>query len=449
MPLNKGLNMLKSILISLLALLTTHTYAAKIINGYYIVENQKDALKIYQQTITPMIPFFFIKGHISSFPELKHVADEIYQAYLSYFNMTSKEFPKPYIDIAGNFTNAANISYRMNNRIYPTNLIVMGESMFINKDKVTYLDSFQSILAHEMAHYFHKHAIKNKFISANQTAERVLNQENNFGEAIAHDKNLTRALNDLSKVYKMLEPKSKDPYEDLKIIRFGANTISQQVLKKMLSLSFDNTASTVDQKICRQEVKIITKNIIQAQEVNLEDIDKLSKVFMRCQQYSVALTTKQMLNKIFGKQYIDGIYHLAAQEDKQLKDIPLTHRLCVESIRLGDHPLITLIKAFYTQRAFAQALVKHINFDKVLFYSTEDEADMTAFSILDEIGLPQAQLYTFDVQWDNSECKEELKNFREDKITSLHHLYMTKKHNIHSPACWRYYRTEQMLRIDE
>ncbi len=428
--------MIRILFLLTLFLFSCYTQAATVINDYFVFETQKE-VNIYYHRVLGLKIFSIVKKLPQQRQDFfREKTNQIYQTYLAQYQLTEEQFPKPYVDIVSGF-HSASFSRHVRGKVMQTNLITLGQDEI--KDDP---DMLVAVLAHEMAHYFHRHgSIQSKYLKANQETNLELTQENNYGEGIVNDAKLQTQLNYLDKMHYYLEPKSSNYLADLPKIRITPKSVPDQILNFLTDYEFSTQAYTVDQKICRSEVKTILHNIRKASSFTYNDIQELSYTLKRCELYRIG-STQEIFSHFYAK---ENYKHLFENTKQKAQDPEHANYLTAKSIINKDHPLTVMLTHFYSQRKAVKKALEQIQFDKLIFFSKENQADITSFGILESLNLEYTILKThqFHSQADES-CEELSQEFSISQQRKNSFYYGDSFFNSHNAQCWRYYRAKTM-----
>ncbi len=173
-----------------LAFLAVSAHAFKQTENYVIFEKGDQEIKEYKNFLKRMgVNIVEVPRNEYSeqqYLELDNATKQLHETYLKLYNVTAEQFPLPYV-IFEMTQYSANFTAVINNKPYATNFITLSVNHINNED------GMWSILAHEMAHYFHKHATKKtQFVRAGYTVHRDLTPENEYGVNFDHDPELAQ-----------------------------------------------------------------------------------------------------------------------------------------------------------------------------------------------------------------------------------------------------------------
>lgn len=419
---------MKYFLTMAISLMAVQAYAYKIANNYVIFERGDDNIvqqyKVFLQrngvNLRELPRSDFSK---EQYARLDYASQKLHETYLSYFNTTEEKYPKPYVIFElGQYS--ANFSAPTKYGYLPSNFISLSVNHISNDD------GMWSILAHEMAHYYHKHATAHtKFIRASYTEQRELTEDNSYGMDIENNQDLADKLDQILLSGRTYEG-NRSSVANLTKVRIGSTDPMIRVIAK----EYTKVAAS-SEMACTAVINQLN-DIIKKGELLVAEINALNDVAKNCSETKDGKV--QDLLKYFYKPQL--INFLMASPQSFLTAPSVTSREVSKSIMAKDHPIVTGLKMIAAYRTELKDLVNSIDWESLQFYTHEDEADITAFKILNELGIAHYQLNMLDFVFNKNKCVDSIN----DAEVEVEYFGATELDTHHS-SCWRVYRTMQML----
>ena len=358
------------------------------------------------------------------YSRLDNATELLHETYLKYFKISEKEFPIPYVIFElGQYS--ANFSAPTRSGYKPSNFISLSVNHISNDD------GMWSILAHEMAHYFHKHgAKKSQFVRASYSEHRELTHENGYGVEIENSPELAAKLDQILLAGRTYES-GRASVSILSKVRIGSN----DPMIKAIAREYQGLIGSVEM-VCSA---IITRlnEIIAKGDLKSSDLNSLNPLAKSCTR-----SKDGKVNDILRYMYNPQIVSLLTKKTELFIKAPgLTIREIAKSIKANDHAIVTGLKAIMAYRTELKQLVDSIDWDKLQFYTHENEADITAFKILNELGIAHYQLNMLEFVFNKNKCVDSIN----DAEIEVEYFGGTELDTHHS-SCWRVYRTLQMLK---
>jgi hypothetical protein len=359
------------------------------------------------------------------YARLDDAKKRLHDTYLDYFKVTKEDYPMPYVIYeTGQFS--ANFSAPTANGFKPSNFISLSVNHISNDD------GMWTIMAHEMAHYYHRHAsAQTKFVKASHSEDRELTQENGYGMDIDNEPALASKLDTILLAGRRYEG-NRATVSNLSKIRIGPSDpmiriIAQEYKNIFVSVEMACSAITANLN------EIIAKGDLTT--FNPSDLNKLAKSCTISKNAKLIDLLKYMYNPTA------AALLLSSSEQLEMNKLNASTRTIIESHKLGDHPIVTALKLVVSYRTELKNLVDSINWETLQFYTHEDEADITAFKILNELGIAHYQLTMLEFVFNKNKCVDSITNAE----IEIEYFGATELDTHHS-SCWRVYRTLQMLK---
>jgi hypothetical protein len=357
---------------------------------------------------------------------LDKAKEQLHKTYLKYFKVSEQNYPMPYVIFEmGQYS--ANFSAPTQSGYKPSNFISLSLNHISNEG------GLWSILAHEMAHYYHKHAAKkSQFIKASYTEHehRELSQENGYGMDIDNSPELAAKLDQILLAARAYEG-GRGNVANLSKVRIGPN----DPMIKAIAREYQGLVGSVEMAcsaIVGRLNEIISKGDLTTSDLN--SLNPLAKSCTRSKDGEVSGILKYM--------YKPQIVSFLTQKPDLLLNAPgLAIREIAKSILENDHAIVTGLKAIMAYRTELKQLVESIDWDNLQFYTHENEADITAFKILNELGIAHYQLNMLEFVFNKNKCVDSIT----DAEIEVEYFGVTELDTHHS-SCWRVYRTMQMLK---
>lgn len=365
--------------------------------------------------------------------KIQNIALELYQAYLKEFKLSEINFPRPFI-ILSTSEMLANIAYIENpesNTAIASNLIIMS-SRYAYTDELIYAQ-----LAHEMAHYYHRHLNKrSKTIRAYYLENhRDINIDNNFGANIPNNVQLRNDLNTIQKVgYSLYGPKnSRKMLERIEIAPYDG--IKAHIMNRYPELfQIPKDANNNCIPLLQHLESMIQPNV----ELSKEMIAKTNTLEAKCdltKDKAWDFLFKEILpTEIINYININPLNFLNAPN-------PVIVRAAEANLYV-ELPITSMIGLIYQQRLEIKKLVTSINWKDLQLYTVESQADVTSFQVLQQLGKADSQLSILNIELPKStKCVEKIL----DETKDINPLNAISNIDAHEDACYRAYRTYKML----
>lgn len=425
--------MYKSITILATVLMANIGHAYKVTDDYVIFESGdekevSELLMTVAQAGGPVIrPYVRNEDSKKYYDIVDEAVESIHQTYLELYNVDETDFPLPYVVLSKD--TSLNMGTLFEGEVYATNFINLGLA------QISGVESIYTILAHEIAHYFHKHsALGQKYLKVSYSENRDTNAENGYGENIGNDPELKQKLILLDRTASIYaSPNSR--VADLKEIKIGQN---DPMFKVLFNTYKDTLFVSSTEKLEEECLPAFSKlGQIYTQGLNLERINDLNSLIPSCTAADV-IPVEEILKNIFPanelQELIANPANFADSESEILK-------IVARSLVVNDTPIATALKIIYGYRLDIQRMVNEINWDQLQIYTPEDEADITAFKILNKMGLAEYQLSFINLLSERAKqaCIESIKDDNVD-------YYGGSEFGTHHSVCWRVNRTIKMLK---
>ncbi|MBD65986.1 MAG: hypothetical protein CME62_12315 [Halobacteriovoraceae bacterium] len=431
---------MKLIVALITGLILNQAFAFKMTDKYVIFEPGDKEVESFiaylkrtysQMGLTPLERNDFTE---ELFERLDEINTAIHQAYLSHFNITAEEFPKPYV-VIDRGRNSANYGVPMPDQVTQQTVTMGTNFITISFEHIKNEKALWTVLAHEIAHYYHNHIQEKNFLRASYTHHRELNEANGYGANIENDMRLAQALESIYMTSNAYVGRGAN-VDSITSMKIGTADPMLNLIVKQYSnvFTYDKTESMADLScygLKNRITKLAGREALTLQAI--EDIDKLAKV---CPATKFA-THLEIVEKIYP---MDVAYKVVQNPRQFTTDRDSNKRVIAEGILQEEHALATAFKIILNYRTELKNLVEAIQWDKLQFYTKENEADITSFKVLNAMGLAHYQISFLDLVFNKNKCVESLEN----EAVEVNYFSHTEL-DTHNSMCWRVYRSRQML----
>lgn len=364
-----------------------------------------------------------------SLKQLKDINTEIHKAYLEFFKLDEAHFPKPFVLISqGN--NSTNVAYIKDQTIMPSNIIAIGMEHLANHELA------YTTLAHEMAHYYHKHLLEKRLFKRVSYAynRESINVHNQFGSHIPNDPTLNELLHQIN-YFDLMYYRGKADLEDLASIQITDSDPIYLLIKQRYSDLFQKDGQLTPH--CKSLINGI-KKLKKSTSPTRDMLAEIQKHEAGCE-----LTENKSWDYLFYSLLDYRDLHKIVMNTEEYVDHSNPIIALAANAKINQtQPITTAIDMAIQQRRAFQEAIQNIDWDKVQFYTVESEADITGFKILNYLEKGHYQLSTLQLEPHKvSSCLEAI----HDPKIRIPYLGEEKVYDFHGSLCFRAYRTIKMI----